>query len=245
MNNQAKIRKIMGACLLIIVLSVLMLLIGTNGAAFAVTVDSDVYADLMQMTIDGKKFDVADYPANDNGETRMLSFIEYGYSFDDAARDKFALFAYVYNPKKDVVATSGQNKIQLASAYDASGNATEYTKYRLQLVSASADGLFLKYRIAESAEIVKRLTNRDARRYDVTHIDMHEKVKVNATAIAVQKRFVFSGYMKGFGEDPNADGNLTCTLPGEVESINFDLKHTYYRTGVSDAGADHYNQINT
>lgn len=245
MNNQAKIRKITGISLLIILLSVLMLLIGTNGTAFAVTVDSDVYADLMQMTIDGKKFDVADYPANENGETRMLSFIEYGYSFAAAARDKFALFAYVYNPKKNVVATSGQNKIQLASAYDKSGNATEYTKYRLQLVSASADGLFLKYKIAESAEIVKRLTNRDARRYDVTHIDMHEKGKVNATAIAVQKRFVFSGYMKGFGEDPNADGNLTCTLPGKVESINFDLKHTYYRTGVSDAGADHYNQINT
>ena len=245
MNNQAKIRKITGVSLLIILLSVIMLFIGTNGAAFAVTVDSDVYADLMQMTIDGKKFDVADYPANENGETRMLSFIEYGYSFDDAARDKFALFAYVYNPKKDVVATSGQNKIQLASAYDKSGNATEYTKYRLQLVSASADGLFLKYKIAESAEIVKRLTNRDARRYDVTHIDMHEKGKVNATAIAVQNHFVFSGYMKGFGENPNANGNLTCTLPGKVESINFDLKHTYYRTGVSDAGADHYNQINT
>ncbi|MGN0790706.1 MAG: hypothetical protein ACI4MW_04505 [Christensenellales bacterium] len=175
----------------------------------------------------------------------MLSFIEYGYAFDAPARDKFALFVYVYNPKKDVVATSGQNKIQLASAYDKSGNASEYAKYRLQLVSASADGLFLKYKIAESAEIVKRLTNRDARRYDVTHIDMHEKGKVNATAIAVQKHFVFSGYMKGFGENPNADGNLTCTLPGKVESINFDLKHTYYRTGVSDAGADHYNQINT
>ena len=43
----------------------------------------------------------------------------------------------------------------------------------------------------------------------------------------------------------NEEGNLTCTLPGKVESINFDLKHTYYRTGVSDAGADHYNQINT
>lgn len=245
MKKTIQIRKITGVSLLIILLSVILLFIGTNGAAFAVTVDSDVYADLMQMTIDGKKFDVADYPADENGETRMLSFIEYGYSFDDAARDKFALFAYVYNPKKDVVATSGQNKIQLAGAYDAAGNATEYIKYRLQLVSASADGLFLKYKIAESAEIVKRLTNRDARRYDVTHIDMHEKGKVNATAIAVQKRFVFSGYMKGFGENPNADGNLTCTLPGKVESINFDLKHTYYRTGVSDAGADHYNQINT
>ena len=240
-----QLRKITGASLFIIIILFVSLFIGTNGTAFAVTVDSDVYADLMQMTIDGKKFDVADYPADANAETRMLSFIEYGYSFDDAARDKFALFAYVYNPKKNVIATSGQNKIQLASAYDAAGNATEYTKYRLQLVSASADGLFLKYKIAESAEIVKRLTNRDARRYDVTHIDMHEKGKVNATAIAVQKRFVFSGYMKGFGENPNADGNLTCTLPGKVESINFDLKHTYYRTGVSDAGADHYNQINT
>lgn len=100
MNNQAKIRKITGATSLLIILLSLMLLIGTNGAAFAMTVDSDVYSDLLQMTIDGKKFDVADYPANENGETRMLSFIEYGYSFDDAARDKFALFAYVYNPKR-------------------------------------------------------------------------------------------------------------------------------------------------
>ena len=95
MKKTIQIRKITGVSLLIILLSVALLLIGTNGTAFAVTVDSDVYADLMQMTIDGKKFDVADYPANDNGETRMLSFIEYGYSYDDAARDKFALFAYV------------------------------------------------------------------------------------------------------------------------------------------------------
>ena len=51
-----------------------MLFIGTNGTAFAVTVDSDVYADLMQMTIDGKKFVVADYPADENGEAGMLSF---------------------------------------------------------------------------------------------------------------------------------------------------------------------------
>ena len=133
MKKTIQIRKITGASLFIIIILFVSLFIGTNGAAFAVTVDSDVYADLMQMTIDGKKFDVADYPADENGETRMLSFIEYGYSYDDAARDKFALFAYVYNPKKNVVATSGQNKIQLASAYDAAGNATEYTKYRARL----------------------------------------------------------------------------------------------------------------
>ena len=245
MNNQAKIRKITGACLLIIVLSVLMLLIGTNGAAFAVTVDSDVYSDLLQMTIDGKKFAVADYPANENGETRMLSFIEYGYSFDDAARDKFALFAYVYNPKKDVVATSGQNKIQLASAYDKSGNATEYTKYRLQLVSASADGLFLKYKIAESAEIVKRLTNRDARRYDVSGIELSPRGSYNATEYAVAKTLTFSGYMPGFGENPSTENTLKCTEKGMTETVQLELNHTYYRTGHSDKGANHFNQINT
>lgn len=245
MNNQAKIRKITGASLLIILLSVLMLLFGTNGAAFAVTVDSDVYADLMQMTIDGKKFDVADYPANDNGETRMLSFIEYGYSFDDAARDKFALFAYVYNPKKDVVATSGQNKIQLASAYDAAGNATEYTKYRLQLVSASADGLFLKYKIAESAEIVKRLTNRDARRYDVSGIELTTRGDYNATEYAVAKTMTFSGYMPGFGENQSTENTLKCTEKGMTETVALELNHTYYRTGHSDKGANHFNQINT
>lgn len=245
MNNQAKIRKITGASLLIILLSVLMLFIGTNGTAFAVTVDSDVYADLMQMTIDGKKFDVADYPADANAETRMLSFIEYGYSFDETARDKFALFAYVYNPKKDVVAASGQNKIQLASAYDKSGNATEYTKYRLQLVSASADGLFLKYRIAESAEIVKRLTNRDARRYDVSGIELTTRGSYNATEYAVAKTLTFSGYMPGFGENQSTENTLKCAEKGMTETVALELNHTYYRTGHSDKGANHFNQINT
>ena len=245
MNNQAKIRKITGASLLIILLSVILLFIGTNGTAFAVTVDSDVYADLMQMTIDGKKFDVADYPADENGETRMLSFIEYGYSYDETARDKFALFAYVYNPKKDVVAASGQNKIQLASAYDKSGNATEYTKYRLQLVSASADGLFLKYKIAESAEIVKRLTNRDARRYDVSGIELTTRGDYNATEYAVAKTLTFSGYMPSFGENQSAENTLKCTEKGMTETVALELHHTYYRTGHSDKGANHFNQINT
>lgn len=243
MNNQAKIRKITGASLFIIIILFVSLFIGTNGAAFAVTVDSDVYADLMQMTIDGKKFDVADYPANDNGETRMLSFIEYGYSFDETARDKFALFVYVYNPKKNVVATSGQNKIQLASAYDAAGNATEYTKYRLQLVSASADGLFLKYKIAESAEIVKRLTNRDARRYDVSGIELTTRGDYNAIEYAVAKTLTFSGYMPGFGE--NQSTALKCAEKGMTETVALELNHTYYRTGHSDKGANHFNQINT
>lgn len=245
MNNQAKIRKITGASLFIIIILFVSLFIGTNGAAFAVTVDSDVYADLMQMTIDGKKFDVADYPANDNGETRMLSFIEYGYSFDETARDKFALFAYVYNPKKNVVATSGQNKIQLANAYDKSGNATEYTKYRLQLVSASADGLFLKYKIAESAEIVKRLTNRDARRYDVSGIELTTRGDYNATEYAVAKTLTFSGYMPGFGENQSTENTLKCAEKGMTETVQLELNHTYYRTGHSDKGANHFNQINT
>lgn len=108
-----QIRKITGASLLIILLSVILLFIGTNGAAFAVTVDSDVYSDLLQMTIDGKKFDVADYPADANAETRMLSFIEYGYSFDDAARDKFALFAYVYIPKRTSLRLPGKTRSNL------------------------------------------------------------------------------------------------------------------------------------
>lgn len=113
MNNQAKIRKITGASLFIIIILFVSLFIGTNGAAYAMTVDSDVYADLMQMTIDGKKFDVADYPADENGETRMLSFIEYGYSFDETARDKFALFVYVYNPKKILSRLPGKTKFNL------------------------------------------------------------------------------------------------------------------------------------
>lgn len=240
-----QLRKITGASLFIIIILFVSLFIGTNGAAFAVTVDSDVYSDLLQMTIDGKKFDVADYPADANAETRMLSFIEYGYSFDETARDKFALFAYVYNPKKDVVATSGQNKIQLASAYDAAGNATEYTKYRLQLVSASADGLFLKYKIAESAEIVKRLTNRDARRYDVSGIELTTRGDYNATEYAVAKTLTFSGYMPGFGENQSTENTLKCSEKGMTETVALELNHTYYRTGHSDKGANHFNQINT
>lgn len=224
-------RKISAVSLFIIIIFILALLIGTSGTAFAVTVDSDVYADLMQMTIDGKKFDVADYPADENGETRMLSFIEYGYSYDESKRDNFRLYVYVYNPRKDVVSTSGQNKIQLATKYDAEGNATDYNKYSLSLVSRSADGLFIKYKVVDDGTIINRLTNRDARRYDVSGIELH----INANEVKdyeVGKSYIFTGFAKGLSEESMDESTLKCSV-SESETVALRLEHTNFITCYS------------
>lgn len=51
--------------------------------------------------------------------------------------------------------------------------------------------------------------------------------------------------MPSFGENQSAENTLKCAEKGMTETVALELNHTYYRTGHSDKGANHFNQINT
>lgn len=214
---------------------------------------TDVMTDLESSTVGGKAFNVLDYPKDLIGirETSIINFVEYCYNYRPHLQHNYGLYVYVYNPKEIVIDTkSVGNKIQLAVSYNADGIPNDYEKFDLKFCSKSEDkykNRFYKFRIVDrvsvrdNMKIVDRV-NRDNRRYDVSGVELVTYGERNATEYKVSGTYQFTGYVAGYGADVNAESNLKSTV-NELETIELDVKHTYYRTGVSALGKGHQNQI--
>lgn len=109
--------------ILLVLCTILLMMQGTPQIAYASSENSfdttNVLDDLLSSTIDGKPFDLKDYPYNENGTLRIVSFIEYCYSFKSNMRANYGLYMLIYNPQALNLSTnSKQNKIQMAVSYD-------------------------------------------------------------------------------------------------------------------------------
>ena len=213
---------------------------------------SNVLDDLRSSTIDGKSFSLLDYPFDESKDVTLLSFVEYCYSYRANERDRYALYVYVYNPKGLNIATGAkQNQIQMAYAYDADGNPTNYAKYELQFVSKVESGdyknLFYKFRVVDKSvngKTIAERVNSNERRYDVSGIELTTYGQSTATEYPVCGTYKFRGFAAGLGPDTSAGSTLTSTVE-YLESISLDVKHTYYRSKTSALGAGHQNQLDT
>ncbi len=217
------------------------------------TFDStNVLVDLKDATVDGKKFNFADYPFDENGTLQVISFIEYCYSYKANQRDHYALYVYVYNPQGLNLSTSDkQNKIQMAIAYDADGNPTDYAKFSLEFCSKVDSGdyknLFYKFKVVDKSvngTTFADRVNSVERRYDISGIELTKYGSSNATEYGVNTTYRFTGYAEGYGPDPSAKSTLSCSA-GQLESVTLDVKHTFYRSQTSSLGAGHQNQLDT
>lgn len=74
--------------------------------------------------------------------------------------------------------------------------------------------------------------NSNARRYDITGIELKTNGTNNAIEYKVGGTYIFSGYAKGLGPDKEAESNLNCVVE-ELETLELSVHHTNYRTGVS------------
>ena len=84
---------------------------------------TNVMDDLRNATIDGKPFSVTDYPFDEKKDTRVLSLVEYCYSFYEEKQGNYNLYVYVYNPKGLMFDVgSPLNGIQLSCALGATAN---------------------------------------------------------------------------------------------------------------------------
>ena len=91
--------------------------------------DTAVLDDLNGVTVNGKPFRTSDYGANPLQKTQLLTFVEYSYSYYGNLRGNYALYLYVWNPKKiDYVELSMLNKANIRFGGDESAS---YTKYPL------------------------------------------------------------------------------------------------------------------
>ena len=232
---------------LVFVLLLVILTTITVPVIYAQEVSNLDQTDVMNDLFTDGTYNILDYPYNRFGSLRLVNFAEYCYSYRDNTKDKYGLYIYVYNPQQlDIVANSGQNKIQIATAFDANHNAIKYEKFPLECVSVSQGDyyqLFYKFKVV-GAEKLLDVLNSNKRRYFISGIELLESGNTNATEYGIGGAYVFSGYAKGYGPDVNAESTLACDVE-EFETINLKVHHTNYRTGMSNLGNNHYNEVNT
>ena len=213
---------------------------------------TNVLDDLTSSSANGKPFDIKNYPFDENKDAQVISFIEYCYSFKANLRDNYGLYIYVYNPKGLNLSTNSKsNKIQMAVSYDAEGNPNDYQKFSLEFCSKVESGdyknLFYKFKVVDrqvNGTTFAERVNSNARRYDVSGIELLTYGSSTATEYYVGSTYVFTGYAQGYGSDEHAKNTLNCTIE-KLETVELSVKHTFYRSNTSSLGAGHQNQLDT
>lgn len=216
--------------------------------------NTNVLDDLKSSTVDGKPFDINAYPYDSTGLVKspsVINFVEYCYSFKVNMQSNFGLYIYFYNPQALELDTQNKgNKIQLAVKYNSEGAPTDYEKFDLQFCSVSTEPnyyrLFYKFKIvdrkgADGKTIVQRV-NSNERRYDISGAELVTKGNKNAAEYPIGGTYKFTGYVAGYGSDPNAPSNIKSTVT-ELETISLDVRSSNFRTTSSAAGKDHQNQL--
>lgn len=244
-----KISHIVLAVTLLIILSLTLTAFGPSAVAYAadgsnaVNFDkTDVLDDLKGSALNGVPFDVADYPYDKNGKLQVLGFVEYCYSEYENLRGNYGLYLYLYNPAlKDISESS--NRIQMAVKYAADGTPTEYNKFDLQYCNKSVGveaNRFWKFKVV-GAEHFLDIVEMTARTYYVSGVEIWSYGDKTPVEIGVKTSYTWTGFAEGYGRSSEP---LSCTAE-QSEGINLEVKHTSYITGMSAAGANHYNQVHT
>lgn len=213
---------------------------------------TNVLEDLQSSKINGKAFDMKDYPFDETKDIQVISFVEYCYSYKANLRNNYGLYVYIYNPKGWNLSTSDkQNKIQMAVAYDAEGNPTDYQKFSLEFCSKVESGdyknLFYKFKVVDrkvNGTTFSDRVNSNARRYDISGVEIAKYGANTATEYGVCGTFIFTGFAAGYGPDANAKSTLNCDVE-YLETIELSVKHTFYRSQTSALGAGYQNQLDT
>lgn len=204
-------------------------------------------------------FNYINYPYDPTGfrSPQIFNVAEWAYSFRAEQRDDYALYIYFYNPQGlDIEENSEQNKIVLSVDYDKypitqDSLPTSYETFDLVFCSKTGGdyaNLFYKYRVidhesADGKTLAERV-NSNGRRYDISEILLITRGEENASAYGVGGSYYFTGYASGYGADANAASTLQCEVI-DLETVELEVKSTYFRTQSSSLGKGHQNQLNS
>lgn len=222
-------------------------------AAESVSFEStNVLDDLNSSTVNGEPFDITDYPYDESRQVEVINFVEYCYSYKADKRENYGLYLYVYNPQGLHFSTDSKaNKVQMAVSYDSEGKTNEYEKFNLAFCSKSESAdyknLFYKFKVIDkeiNGKTFAERVNSNERRYDVSGIELMKYGNQNATEYGVNGTYYFTGYAEGYGPDENSQNTLASKVE-YLETVELDVKHTFYRTQTSSKGAGYQNQLDT
>lgn len=255
MKNIIQKNIIIGLCALLALLCAVFVTVQSIPVAFAEGVNfdyTDVMDDLRSSTVNGEAFDFNAFLSGEKSLT-VVNFVEYCYTSNPAYQGEYGLYIYLCNTQgltwQD---DNAQNQIQMAVEYgrteDGEIAATRFAKFRLKFCSKSTDGKFYKYKVEDRAINGTKFINRvmaNARRYDVSGIELLLKGNRLATEYGVGGTWTFTGYAEGLAPDGGNENTLSCVCE-DLETCELSVHTTYYRLdGVSDLGKGHYYQINS
>ncbi len=228
----------------------------SSSAETGKTIDeTSVLDDLKSTSINGIPFNFSDYVFNENRKIQVISFIEYGFTYKEKEMNHFGLYVYLFNPAKlNIEERNKENKIQIAIKYDENDKAISYRKFDLFFINKSEEkdyeGMFYKYKVVDWMNELKNTARnsqaqKSYRKYDVSSLELSIKQKDNSVSVLdfdCSASCKFSGFAKGCDLDKTKDSSLECKM-NILETIQLDVKSTFYRTESSSLGKDHQNQL--
>ena len=212
----------------------------------------------------GATIDLSKYPAVEGKKPEIYSFMEYGYSDNDFKSDNYSLYLYVYNPSQmEYVELTGSNTINMAFEYQTNADgtfvkdeageliATNYKNFSLKYCNAS-DGdyknLFIKFRVLGLETVLKNVKKMQSegfsRQYDLAGFQLLKKGGKTAQDYRIGQKVSYTGYAKGLGAGAENAATLSSAWE-QLETVELDVHHTFYRTKTSSKGAGYQNQIDT
>jgi len=177
----------------------------------------------------------------------VISFTEYCFAYDTKLNGNYGLYIYVYNPSaKTVVKDSTQHRIGLGVQYNGT-EVTAYDKFNMRCLSVSDDGCFLKFKIVDKASevtgetIISRVSESKLKRiYDISEIEVCHKYGEIANAYSIGKRYICTGFAKGYGQNLDGESTLDC-FSEKATVVPLEVHATQYRPNGSN-GKNLYTQ---
>lgn len=253
----SNVKKQVLLCLASLMLAVLTVLTGFSpvGAVCCYAAEaesSENNFDHTSVNADLAEMDLTEFVYDTAGSIQFVTFVEYCYSANALNFGNYALYIYIYNPARlPISERQDANSVEMAVGYDEEGNPNDYANIPLKLCGISTgelSKLIYKFRVMDDGTLLRNArtqeTDNDYRRYDIAGVQLWEIGKDNAVDYGVGGTYKFTGYAKGYGTDENAESNLLCTVE-ELETVELDVKHTFYRTLTSSKGAGYQNQLDT
>ena len=212
----------------------------------------------------GATIDLSKYPAVEGKKPEIYSFMEYGYSDNDFKSDNYSLYLYVYNPSQtEYVELTGSNVINMAFEYQTNADgtfakdedgeliATNYKNFSLKYCNASDgdyENLFIKFRVLGLETVLKNVkkmqSEGSSRQYDLAGFQLLKKGGKTAQDYRIGQKVSYTGYAKGLGAGAENAATLSSAWE-QLETVELDVHHTFYRTKTSSKGAGYQNQIDT
>ncbi len=201
-------------------------------------------------------FDLANYPLTT--KTHIIDVVEYCFAYDEEKRGAYGLYIYVYNGEsKPISRLNGSNTVQLATRYDTNhvtkdSKVKDYDSFELKFCSTVEGGVydhrFYKFKVVDKEgfdgkKIVERV-NRDFRRYDISGFELLFEGEIIAKDFTGGKTVYCEGFASGLGRDEEALSTLKYSSE-TLDTLKLEVKNTFVRTGTSNLGDGHQNQIDS